>query len=134
MPKAIQESASSIGRGWWLTGAIILFLIYFLSYLIGIGHYFRGMHLIFIAGAIVLLVIYFLQKDNKKAYKPNSPPKKMKIQHIFYIVGVLFIFASVWYFARTFINDLPDPIKLMLLIVSVVVTFIIAELLRGGER
>ena len=58
----------------------------------------------------------------------------MKSHYIFYIVGVIFIFASVWWFAREFIDELPDPIKLMLLIVATVVTFIIAEFLRGADK
>jgi hypothetical protein len=58
----------------------------------------------------------------------------MKIQHIFYTVGVLFILASAWYFARQFVADLPDLIKLVLLLVSIVVAFIVAELLRGGDK
>ncbi len=57
----------------------------------------------------------------------------MKIQYVFYLVGILFIFASVVYFTREFINELPDMIKLLLLIVSVFISFIIAEFLRGGD-
>ncbi|MEK6860068.1 MAG: hypothetical protein AABX54_04610 [Nanoarchaeota archaeon] len=57
----------------------------------------------------------------------------MKIQYIFYTVGIIFIFASVWYFAREFINDLPDPIKLILLIAATIISFIVAEFLRVGE-
>jgi hypothetical protein len=58
----------------------------------------------------------------------------MKIQYIFYTVGILFIFASVWYFAREFIKDLPDPIKLVLLITAIIASFIVAEILRGGDK
>lgn len=57
----------------------------------------------------------------------------MKVQYVFYIVGVIFIFASVIYFAREFIADLPDSIKLTLLIVSVLVSFFAAEMLRGSD-
>ena len=86
---------------------------------------------------IVAIILFFnRKKEEQKVYKQKevSTPNKMKIQHIFYTVGVFFIFASVWYFAREFINDLPDPIKLGILIVSVIVTFIIAELLRGSDK
>jgi len=58
----------------------------------------------------------------------------MKIQYIFYTIGVFFVFASVWYFAREFIRDLPDPIKLLLLIVGIILSFVIAEFLRGGDK
>lgn len=139
MPKLQSEitdnSNSSFGRGWWLAGAIVLFLFYLFSSFLGIGYYFSGIfRIVFLIGAIALVVLFFTQKSNKKVYKPNLPPQKMKIQYIFYTVGVLFIFASVGYFTREFISELPDPIKLILLIVSVVVTFIIAEFLRGAEK
>ena len=130
-----EESNSSSGRSWWLTGAIVVFVLFLFSRFLGFGYYLGGFSsLILLAGAVVLLIIYFSHKTDKKIYKANLPPEKMKIQYIFYTVGVLFIFASVWYFAREFIDDLPDSIKLILLIVAVVVTFIIAELLRGSEK
>ena len=57
----------------------------------------------------------------------------MKIEYIFYIIGVIFIFASVWYFAKEFIDQLPNAIKLIILIFSVIGSFIVAELLRGAN-
>lgn len=135
MPKIKEESQKS-GRGWYLTGAIILFLIFVFSYFFNIGYYFgfRYLGIAFLIAAIALLITYFSTEGNKKVYKENLPPKEMKIQYVFYTVGVLFIFASVWYFTREFIDDLPDPIKLTLLIVAVVISFIIAELLRGADK
>ena len=58
----------------------------------------------------------------------------MKVEYIFSTVGVLFIIASVIYFTREFIADLPDSIKLILLIVATAATFIIAELFRGLNK
>lgn len=58
----------------------------------------------------------------------------MKIQNVFYTVGVIFIIAAVLYFTREYIRELPNSIKALLLIVSVIVSFIIAELLRGGDK
>ena len=58
----------------------------------------------------------------------------MEIQNIFYIVGVIFIFASIWYFVGEFIANLPDVIKLVLLIVSVIIAFVLAEVFRGGDK
>ena len=57
----------------------------------------------------------------------------MKMHYLFYIVGVIFIFASVWYFTREFIAELPNVIKLTLLIISVIVSFVIAEFMRGAD-
>jgi hypothetical protein len=57
----------------------------------------------------------------------------MKIQYIFYVVGVIFIFASVIYFAKEFLLELPPPIQLILLILATVISFVIAEAFRGGD-
>ena len=57
----------------------------------------------------------------------------MKIHYLFYIVGIIFIFGSVWYFAREFIDELPNFIKLTLLVISIIIIFVIAELLRGRD-
>jgi|TARA_Y100000310_G_C20626560_1_gene786254 hypothetical protein len=57
----------------------------------------------------------------------------MKVHHVFYVVGVIFIFSTVWYFAREFIADLPDMIKLILLITSIIISFAMAEAFRGGN-
>lgn len=57
----------------------------------------------------------------------------MKIHYLFYFIGVIFIFATVWYFAGKFIATLPKEIKLTLLFASVITSFIIAEFLRSSE-
>ena len=57
----------------------------------------------------------------------------MRMQYLFYIIGVIFIFGSVWYFARSYIEDLPRIIKLVLLILSIIVAFVVAEIMRGKE-
>ena len=57
----------------------------------------------------------------------------MKIENVFYFVGVIFLFISVWYFAREFIDDLSNSIKLVILIISVIVTFVVGELLRESD-
>lgn len=112
---------------------IILIIISILGYIFGGLFYFfpYGRYIFF---AIFIFSILMLFKSKKKVYKSNSVPKEMKIQYIFYTIGVLFIFASFYWFAKEFINDLPDPIKLTILIAAVFITFVIAELLRGGDR
>ena len=57
----------------------------------------------------------------------------MKVHHVFYAVGIIFIFAAVLYFTKEFILDLPPALKVVLLILSVVVTFVIGELMRGAQ-
>jgi cell division protein FtsW (lipid II flippase) len=104
------------------------------GYYIGLGYIgVLGGYLIGLA-LIITAIVFYVKKPDKKVYKENSAPKEMKIQYIFYSVGVIFIFAAVWYFAREFIDDLPDVIKLLILVVAVVVAFIIAEFLRGADK
>jgi hypothetical protein len=57
----------------------------------------------------------------------------MKVDTAFYSVGVLFIIVSVIYFSFQFLKDLPQEIKFFILVVSVVVSFIIAEIMRGSD-
>lgn len=57
----------------------------------------------------------------------------MKLEMIFYILGVIFIFASVLYFAWEFITDLPDPIKLAILIVATIIMFVVGEIMRETD-
>jgi ABC-type multidrug transport system permease subunit len=57
----------------------------------------------------------------------------MKIQNIFYTIGVVFIICAVVYFVFQFIKDLPDMLRLFILIVSVIVSFILAEMLRSKD-
>ena len=57
----------------------------------------------------------------------------MKMQYIFYIIGVIFIFISTIYFAKEFIVNLPNEIKLILLVLSVIITFVLAEFFRGAD-
>jgi len=88
-----------------------------------------------ILGLIVLgLIKVFSNGEIKKDYKGQKPREPMKVQSIFYLVGVVFIFASVWYFAREYIAQFPNSIKLILLVVSTIVIFIIAEFMRGADK
>ena len=90
-----------------------------------------------VAMIILGLVRLFSKKkdelDNKKNYKEQKPLGPMKIQYLFYIVGVIFVFASVWYFAKEYIAQFPNSVKLILLVVSVVVSYVIAEFMRGSD-
>src|SRR3989344_3309541 len=91
--------------------------------------------------AIVAMIIFGLVKLfskkkellDKKSYKEQKHLGLMKIQYLFYIVGVIFVFASVWYFAKEYIAQFPTSIKLILLVVSVVVSYVIAEFMRGSD-
>jgi len=54
----------------------------------------------------------------------------MKMQNLFYGIGIVFIFISIWYFAGEYLMNLDKGVKSILLFCSVIVTFIIAEVLR----
>ena len=58
----------------------------------------------------------------------------MQVQNIFYGIGALFIIVSVLYFSFEFLQNLPQQIKFILLAVSVIITFFVAELLRGADH
>jgi len=58
----------------------------------------------------------------------------MRLENIFYTIGIIFILAAVIYFTREFIVNLTDPIKLVLLIIATVAVFILAELFRGKDK
>ena len=91
--------------------------------------------------AIVALLVWRLvnlfskkpEVGNKKAYKLQETKGPMKIQYLFYIVGVIFVFVTVWYFAHEYIAQFSNIIKLILLIVSIVVSYVIAEFMRGAD-
>lgn len=91
---------------------------------------------VIITAGLVLTLIKLVSKNkeaNQKTYKSENTLRFMKIQYLFYIVGVIFIFISVWYFAREYIAQFPRIIKLVLLLVSIVVTYVAAELMRGSD-
>ena len=82
------------------------------------------------------LISLFSKKTNSvdnKIYKAQKHLEPMKMQSVFYFVGVIFIFISVWYFAREYISQFSNGVKMILLVVSVVVSFVIAEFMRGAD-
>jgi uncharacterized membrane protein len=58
----------------------------------------------------------------------------MKVQGVFYAVGIIFIFATVGYFVYQFLDNIPDEIKFILLVFVTVVSFVVAELLRSFDK
>lgn len=58
----------------------------------------------------------------------------MQVQNIFYGIGALFVIVSVLYFSFEFLQNLPQTVKFVLLAVSVIITFFVAELLRGADH
>ena len=58
----------------------------------------------------------------------------MRIDYIAYIVGVIFLFASVVYFVKEYLLDLSNVVKLVLLILATLLSFIVADYLRRLDK
>ena len=125
--------------GLLIFGPISLYALFFLI----MGGYGSGMWrllglipIAIVAMIILGLVRLFSKKkelSDKKDYKEQKPLGPMKMQYVFYVVGVIFIFISVWYFAREYIAQFSNNIKMILLVVSIVVSFVIAEFMREAD-
>ncbi len=118
---------------------VILFFVSFWGYS---GRYSIGDSLILliplvIAGLLVwgLISLFSKKSDegNKKVYKSGEIKESMRVQYLFYIVGIIFVFIAVGYFVREYIAQFPKIIKLVLLLVSVVVSYIVAEFMRESD-
>ena len=53
----------------------------------------------------------------------------MKLQYLFYILGIIFLFATVAYFSYNYLFDLPDSIKTVILLLAIIVFFFLGELM-----
>ncbi len=58
----------------------------------------------------------------------------MKIQNLFYVLGIIFIFITVFYFTYQYIFDLSNPIKTVILILFTIITFFVADYLREKDK
>ncbi len=56
----------------------------------------------------------------------------VKAQYIFYIIGIIFIFATVAYFAYEYLFSLSDVVKTIILVCLTTIFFFIADFM--GER
>jgi len=74
------------------------------------------------------------QQLNKKVYKHKKTVKVMvKTQYIFYVIGIIFLFATVVYFSYEFLLDLPDIIKTIILICLTIAFFFAADFMEGKD-
>ena len=53
----------------------------------------------------------------------------MKLQYLFYTIGIIFLFSTVAYFSYNYLFDLPDQIKSVILILGVIVFFVTGEIM-----
>ena len=52
----------------------------------------------------------------------------MKLQYLFYVLGIIFLFATAAYFSYNYLFNLSDGIKLIILILSMIIFFALGEI------
>lgn len=57
----------------------------------------------------------------------------MKLQYLFYVLGIIFVFATVAYFSYNYLFSLPDIIKTLILVLVIIVFFVLGELMEDKE-
>jgi hypothetical protein len=53
----------------------------------------------------------------------------MKLQYLFYVLGIIFLFATVAYFSYNFLFNLPDSLKTVILALVVIIFFVLGEVM-----
>lgn len=57
----------------------------------------------------------------------------MKLQYLFYVLGIIFLFATVSYFAYNYLFSLSDGIKTTILVLVIIVFFILGEVMEEAD-
>ena len=58
---------------------------------------------------------------------------EVKAQYIFYIIGIVFLFATVAYFSYGYFFNLSDIIKAIILVCLTIVFFFVADFMAERE-
>lgn len=53
----------------------------------------------------------------------------MKLQYLFYILGIIFLFATAAYFSYNYLFSLSDTIKTIILFLLIIVFFTLGEIM-----
>ncbi|MFH1425161.1 MAG: hypothetical protein ABIG28_00310 [archaeon] len=53
----------------------------------------------------------------------------MKLQYLFYVLGIIFIFITAAYFSYNYLFNLSDGIKLIILVLLMIIFFVLGEVL-----
>jgi len=69
----------------------------------------------------------------QKIYKSLSITKNMNLQYLFYVLGIIFLFATVSYFSFNFLFDLPDGIKTIILVLTIIIFFVLGEVMEDKD-
>jgi hypothetical protein len=57
----------------------------------------------------------------------------MRWDYLFYTIGIIFLFATVAYFSYNFVFNLPDSIKLIILILMMIIFFVLGDVLEERQ-
>ncbi|MFA5855943.1 MAG: hypothetical protein WC867_01180 [Candidatus Pacearchaeota archaeon] len=57
----------------------------------------------------------------------------MKLEYLFYGIGIFFLFYTVAYFAYNYLFDLSDFLKTVMLVLSVIIFFILGEVMSDKD-
>ncbi len=57
----------------------------------------------------------------------------MRFQHLFYILGIIFLFATITYFSYNYLFNLSDMIKTIILILLFIIFFFLGEIMEDKE-
>lgn len=58
----------------------------------------------------------------------------VKAQYIFYVIGIVFLFATIAYFSYEYLFSLSDIVKTIILLCLIVIFFFLADYLAGRDR
>ena len=56
----------------------------------------------------------------------------VKMQYVFYVLGIAFLFATVAYFSYEYLFELADIVKVIILVCITIVFFVVADIM--GDR
>jgi len=62
-----------------------------------------------------------------------SKKGEVKAQYIFYIIGIIFLFATVAYFSYEYLFNLSNIIKTIILVCLIIVFFFVADFMAERE-
>jgi len=57
----------------------------------------------------------------------------MNLQYLFYVLGIIFLFATVSYFAYNYLFSLSDGIKTIILVLLIIVFFVLGEVMEDAD-
>ena len=57
----------------------------------------------------------------------------MKLQYLFYVLGIIFLFATISYFSYNYLFNLSDMIKTIVLILLIIIFFVLGEVMEEKD-